>query len=125
MADRVQINVNSDILGKHRVFSGTNYDAVLAKAQALYKVWEIEENVVLEVQKRNSESKARLESLQQLLLSGLKSQRIVDWVKLITPYPKPKPQAQEPKLEYLQCPDKPHVEAKPTPPKYFQYPLEP
>lgn len=125
MAERVQIDVNSDILGKHRVFSGTNYDAVLAKAQSLYKTWEIEENVVIDVRKRNFESKAKLEALKNLLLSGLKSQPIVDWKKLIAPYPKPKPQAQEPKLECLQCPDKPPVEQKPKEFYYAKYPPEP
>src|ERR1035441_6687469 len=78
-----------------------------------------------------------MEQIQNLLRSALKSKPVMDWKKLIAKYPlakpadpktvdcPPKPKADEPKPVYLQCPDQPKIERKPTPPYHLKSPPEP
>ena len=78
-----------------------------------------------------------MEQIQNLLRSALKAKPTIDWGKLVAEYPQPKPvypnpvvcppkpQANEPKLVYLQIPDKPQIQREPTPPIYLKYPPEP
>ena len=78
-----------------------------------------------------------MEQIQNLLRSALKSKPKIDWGKLVAEYPLPKPtypnpvvcpnkpQADEPKLVYRQCPDKPQIEREPTPPYHLKSPPEP
>lgn len=133
MAERVQATVTSSQLGKHRVISGTNYDVVMAKAQALYDVWEVQERA----QEKTKEAKARLEEVKRILYSPTWSKPVMDWEKLVPQYPiplpirpefvvsPPKPQANEPQLVYLQIPDKPQIQREPTAPIYLKYSPEP
>ena len=117
MAERYSIKVSSPELGKQRIISGTNREAVREKAQILLDTWNVEE----QVQDRNNEAKARLEKIRNILRLALKSKPVIDLKLNIAEYPLPKPAYPD----HVVYPPKPQVRGEPKPPDYLKYPPEP
>ena len=74
----------------------------MAKAQALYDTWEVQE----QAQEKTQEANARLEEVRNILYSPVWSKSVLDWEKLVPQYSLPKPTS--PKIAV--CPPFPQTE---------------